>query len=55
VQPRLAAIDAPELHYGFAAQPGGDTARDWLMERLGFRDIAYASGPDLLDIVFVEK
>ena len=44
VQLRLEAIDAPELHYGAAAQPDGDTARDWLMQQLGFRDITYRPG-----------
>jgi endonuclease YncB( thermonuclease family) len=41
VQLRLEAIDAPELHYGNAAQPDGATARDWLLDQLGFHDITY--------------
>jgi endonuclease YncB( thermonuclease family) len=44
VQLRLEGIDAPELHYGSAAQPDGDTARDWLLDKLGFRDVSYRPG-----------
>src|SRR5689334_19983190 len=44
VQLRLEAIDAPELHYGSAAQPDGDTARDWLLDELGFRDVVTRPG-----------
>ncbi len=44
VQLRLEAIDAPELHYGNAAQPEGDVARDWLLNLLGFSDMAYETG-----------
>src|SRR5438105_4670404 len=44
VQLRLEAIDAPELHYGNAAQPTGDTARDWLLGQLGFTDVTYETG-----------
>jgi hypothetical protein len=41
VQLRLEGIDAPELHYGNAAQPTGDTARDWLLHELGFKSVKY--------------
>jgi endonuclease YncB( thermonuclease family) len=41
VQLRLEGIDAPELHYGNAAQPTGDTARDWLLGKLGFSHVTY--------------
>jgi nuclease-like protein len=41
VQLRLESIDAPELHYGSAAQPTGNTARDWLLAQLGFHDVVY--------------
>lgn len=41
VQLRLDGIDAPELHYGGAAQPSGDTARDWLLGQLGFHNVEY--------------
>ena len=44
VQLRLEAIDAPELHYGGAAQPDGDTARDWLLDEVGFRDVVCRPG-----------
>jgi endonuclease YncB( thermonuclease family) len=44
VQLRLEGIDAPELHYGRAAQPNGDHSRDWLLSQLGFRQVAYQSG-----------
>jgi endonuclease YncB( thermonuclease family) len=44
VQLRLEAIDAPELHYGSAAQPDGDTARDWLLDEVGFREVSYRPG-----------
>jgi hypothetical protein len=40
-QLRLESIDAPELHYGTAAQPLGDTARDSLLDGLGFHDVVY--------------
>lgn len=39
VQLRLEGIDAPETHYGRDAQPLGDTARDRLLERAGFRNV----------------
>ena len=44
VQLRLEAIDAPELHYGKAAQPDGAAARDWLLNQVGFTDVAYQPG-----------
>ena len=44
VQLRFEGIDAPELHYGPAAQPDGATARDWLLDRLGFTDVIYQPG-----------
>lgn len=44
VQLRLEAVDAPELHYGTAAQPLGDVARDALLEWIGFHDVAYERG-----------
>jgi endonuclease YncB( thermonuclease family) len=44
VQLRLEGIDAPELHYGSAAQPDGDTARDWLLGQVGFTDPVYKTG-----------
>src|SRR2546429_4007046 len=43
-QLRLEGIDAPELHYGKAAQPDGATARDWLLTQVGFTDVAYHPG-----------
>ncbi len=43
-QLRLEAIDAPETHYGRAAQPLGETARDWLLGQLGFTDVTYETG-----------
>ncbi|MFZ5479036.1 MAG: thermonuclease family protein [Myxococcota bacterium] len=36
VQLRLEGIDAPETHYGKAAQPRGDDARDHLLDLCGF-------------------
>lgn len=36
VQLRLEGIDAPETHYGSAAQPYGDTARDHFLKTVGF-------------------
>jgi endonuclease YncB( thermonuclease family) len=42
VQLRLEGIDAPETHYGRDAQPEGDAARDWLLDRLGFRDVVFS-------------
>lgn len=37
VQLRLEGMDAPETHYGAAAQPYGDTARDRFLKALGFK------------------
>ncbi|MBI2377931.1 MAG: thermonuclease family protein [Deltaproteobacteria bacterium] len=37
VQLRLQGIDAPETHYGSAAQPLGDAARDRLLQVAGFK------------------
>jgi endonuclease YncB( thermonuclease family) len=42
VQLRFQAIDAPELHYGTAAQPFGEESRDALMKLLGFKKIQYS-------------
>ena len=63
VQLRLEAIDAPELHYGNAAQPTGDTARDWLLGQTGFTDVTYETGtttvvsasPDAIPAVIYTK
>jgi endonuclease YncB( thermonuclease family) len=44
VQLRLESIDAPELHYGTAAQPLGDSARDTLLDWAGFHDVEYVPG-----------
>ncbi len=45
VQLRLEGIDTPETHFGQFAQPLGDMARDWLLEHVGFSDVAFdASG-----------
>src|SRR5256885_2309911 len=44
VQLRLEGIDAPELHYGRAAQPDGGSARDWLLNQVGFTDVTYQPG-----------
>ena len=41
VQLRFEGVDAPELHYGTDAQPLGDTARDALLDWLGFTDINF--------------
>lgn len=41
VQLRFEGIDAPELHYGSAAQPLGATARDQLLARMGFANIEF--------------
>jgi hypothetical protein len=43
-QLRLEGIDAPELHYGKAAQPDGASARDWLLNQVGFTDVTYQPG-----------
>jgi endonuclease YncB( thermonuclease family) len=44
VQLRFDGVDAPELHYQGHAQPRGDSARDDLLEHLGFTDLTYAGG-----------
>jgi endonuclease YncB( thermonuclease family) len=44
VQLRFDAVDAPELHYGQAAQPLGADARDDLLARIGFTGVTYADG-----------
>lgn len=41
VQLRLEGIDAPETHYGKAAQPLGKEARDRLLNWIGFKYIKY--------------
>lgn len=41
MQLRFEGVDAPELHYGTAAQPLGVEARDQLLSWMGFRDIQY--------------
>jgi hypothetical protein len=42
VQLRLEGVDAPELHYGPAAQPLGREARDQLLAWVGFTALEYA-------------
>ena len=42
VQLRFEGVDAPEVHYGKAAQPLGNEARDRLLTWIGFTDIVYA-------------
>jgi len=44
LQLRLEGIDTPETHYGPHAQPLGDRARDWLLERAGFSDVVFDEG-----------
>lgn len=41
VQLRFEAVDTPETHYGSAAQPFGDKARDQLLAWMGFKNIKY--------------
>lgn len=41
VQLRFEGIDAPETHYGSAAQPLGDVARDALLKLVGFDHVDY--------------
>ncbi|MBD2180695.1 thermonuclease family protein [Planktothrix sp. FACHB-1355] len=41
VQLRLEGIDAPETHYGKAAQPLGKEARDRFLDWIGFKNIEY--------------
>lgn len=45
VQLRFEAIDAPELHYGSAAQPLGKEARDTVLDIMGFTNVQY-DNPD---------
>jgi len=42
VQLRFEGVDAPELHYGSAAQPLGAEARDQLLAWMGFANIQFA-------------
>jgi len=42
VQLRFEMVDAPEVHYGSAAQPLGDMARDRLLSWMGFENITFA-------------
>src|SRR6266568_8961922 len=41
VQLRFEAVDAPELHYGSAAQPLGAEARDALVAWMGFTEVTF--------------
>jgi len=41
VQLRFEAVDAPEIHYGTAAQKFGDKARDQLLSWMGFDNIQF--------------
>ena len=41
VQLRFESVDAPEIHYGSAAQQFGDKARDQLLAWMGFENIKY--------------
>jgi len=41
VQLRFEGIDAPELHYGAAAQPLGAESRDELLKEMGFTNLTY--------------
>ncbi len=43
VQLRFEGVDAPELHYGSAAQPLGAEARDTLLPWMGFDNIVYVN------------
>jgi endonuclease YncB( thermonuclease family) len=43
VQLRFEAVDAPETHYGTAAQQFGDKARDQLLAWMGFKNIHFFS------------
>jgi endonuclease YncB( thermonuclease family) len=42
VQLRFEGVDAPEVHYGTAAQPLGRDARDQLLAWIGFTGLAFA-------------
>lgn len=63
VQLRFEAIDSAELHYGNAAQPGGDVARDSTLGWIGFHDVTYKKGttqvasgsPDSVPAVILSK
>lgn len=48
VQLRFEGIDAPELHYGSAAQPLGAAARDQLLERMGFTNVEFKPGSTMV-------
>jgi endonuclease YncB( thermonuclease family) len=43
VQLRFDGVDAPELHYGQAAQPLGAQARDDLLAHIGFTNVAFGN------------
>ncbi|MGH2371476.1 MAG: thermonuclease family protein, partial [Chloroflexota bacterium] len=43
VQLRFEGIDAPEVHYGTAAQPLGTDVRDQLLAIMGFRNVRFES------------
>lgn len=45
VQLRFQGVDAPELHYGSAAQPMGAESRDALLGWMGFQAIEYGPPP----------
>jgi endonuclease YncB( thermonuclease family) len=64
VQLRLEGVDAPELHYGTAAQPLGREARDQLLAWIGFTQLAYtpptstrvtAATPDAIPAVILSQ
>jgi endonuclease YncB( thermonuclease family) len=46
VQLRFEGVDAPEVHYGEAAQPRGPQAREALLEWIGFTGIEFAPVPN---------
>ncbi len=48
VQLRFEGVDAPELHYGSAAQPLGADARDVLLAEAGFREVVFADNDPTL-------
>jgi len=45
VQLRFEGVDAPELHYGTAAQPLGGLVRDRLLAEIGCTDVRFAERP----------
>jgi endonuclease YncB( thermonuclease family) len=49
VQLRFEGVDAPEVHYGKAAQPLGTEVRDHLLAWIGFMDVSYR--PDGVTVV----